>query len=347
LTLDTHRFGPEWMGVPGWLPRVVAPGGCLCSCRLVHPGSPFAQNRPGTGGSCALGGFRRRPTGEPLITRGLANEPWISYPHAEEADDATAALKLLHQQAENNAPLAIAFVDLQMPSMESETLGTNIKNAPVINDTILIMFTSIGRRGDAKRISEIDVAAYLTKPMKQSQPDDCLVTVLDNGSGEVGRKQLATRHTIAEDPQLNLKVLLVEDNAANGTEAVAIVHEFPYDLVFMYCQMSEMDGFEATAEIRKWESMNRYSETDNRESGTRLPIMDNDSRISNGELPLTFNKSQFSVIAMTANAIQGDREKCLEAGMNDYLLNPINAKKLQDDAMIKWTQKVTTEELEG
>ncbi len=255
----------------------------------------------------------------------------------EEAEDATAALKLLHLQAQDKAPFVIAFLDLQMPGMDGEALGKIIKSEPAIKDTKLIMFTSIAQRGDARRISEIGFAAYLPKPLKQSLLYDCLVTLLSDGTSKVDRKQLMTRHTLAENRKLNKKILLVEDSidnqkigtwhlkklgycvdcVANGIEAVEAVKSIPYDMVLMDCQMPEMDGYEATAAIRKWES----------------------------ELGITNNESRITIIAMTANAMKGDREKCLDAGMDDYIAKPMNATKLQE-TLEKWVDTSEDEQVD-
>ena len=220
-----------------------------------------------------------------------------------------------------------------MPGMDGEALGKKIKNEPAIKDTILIMFTSIGKRGDARRISEIGFEAYLTKPLKQSQLYHCLLTLLNDGTGKVRKKQLVTRHTIAEERREKTRILLVEDNivnqkvarkmlqkfgckvdcVANGKEAVVAVKSIPYDMVFMDCQMPEMDGYEATAAIRKAGSEERGAQNDI----SRIPI-----------------------IAMTANAMKGDRKKCLDAGMDDYISKPVNATKLKE-AIDKWGQTIT------
>ena len=184
----------------------------------------------------------------------------------------------------------------------------------------MVMMTSMGQRGDNKRLEEIGFDAYLTKPVKQSQLYDCLATVTDmHRESEKDRPvAIVTRHTLAEDLKRRVRILLAEDNiinqkvalnmlkkfgyhadvVANGKEAVSALKMIPYDIVLMDCQMPEMDGYEATGEIRNPES-----------------------KVLNLKVP---------VIAMTANAMKGDREKCLEAGMDDYLTKPINPQELSD-----------------
>ena len=168
-------------------------------------------------------------------------------------------------------------------------------------------------------MKEAGFSAYLTKPARESQLLNALMTVWDNRKRGPSA-QLITCHSLAQgraatfseeptQPSVRARVLIVEDNAvnqmvaarlleklgcrvdvaANGREAVEMVGLLPYDAIFMDCQMPEMDGFEATQEIRRREG-----------SGVRRPI-----------------------IAMTANAMQGDRERCLDAGMDDYVSKPI------------------------
>lgn len=181
------------------------------------------------------------------------------------------------------------------------------------------MLTSAGRRGDAARSKEIGFAAYLTKPIKPSQLFDCLATVLC-ASRETTNKEtlpLITKHLIREDTKQKIRILVADDNvtnqkvalrmleklgykadvAANGKEAVKSLEMVPYNIVFMDIQMPEMDGFDATAAIREIE----------REKGIHTPI-----------------------IAMTAHALKGDRERCLAAGMDDYISKPIQPKELAD-----------------
>ncbi|MCD6288824.1 MAG: response regulator, partial [Candidatus Hydrogenedentes bacterium] len=242
----------------------------------------------------------------------------------EEAATCAEALDMLRHAADTADPFDIAILDMEMPEMDGETLGRLIKEDEKIANTILVMMTSMGRRGDAARLRELGFAAYLTKPIKQSQVYDCLVEVVNKKEGQsatdmpkTGRpKSLVTRHTLAEQKRSGLRILLAEDNrtnqivaskilenlgyradiVSNGREAVNALAREHYDLVLMDVQMPEMSGFEATAHIR-----------------------DPNSAVLNHDVP---------IIAMTAHALQGDREKCIDAGMNDYIPKPINAKDL-------------------
>jgi CheY-like chemotaxis protein/HPt (histidine-containing phosphotransfer) domain-containing protein len=190
------------------------------------------------------------------------------------------------------------------------------------------MMSSLGQRGDARRFKEIGFAAYLTKPIKQSKLYDCLTIVagLQEDKGHKRPAAIVTRHSLAEDKKHKTRILLAEDNiinqkvamstlnklgytadaVVNGKEAVKALEIIPYDIVLMDCQMPEMDGYEATAEIRRVES-----------------------KVLNHKVP---------VIAMTANAMKGDREKCLNAGMDDYLSKPIYPNELSD-MVEKWIGK--------
>ncbi len=238
----------------------------------------------------------------------------------EEAEDGPGALEALRNAAEKGHPFRIALVDMQMPGMDGKTLGERIKEDPEIRDTRLVMLTSLGRRGDSARLQQIGFAAYLTKPIKISQLYDCLVTVLGAGPADGMRRErpIITRHSLREEKKRRVRILLAEDNVvnqkvalrilqklgyradavANGREAVEALETLPYDLVLMDVQMPDMNGFEATQRIR-----------------------DPESRVLRHDIP---------IIAMTAHALKGDREKCLEAGMNDYLSKPVTALALSE-----------------
>ncbi|NOS76537.1 MAG: response regulator [Nitrospira sp.] len=232
------------------------------------------------------------------------------------------ALDRLRSAAEQGMPFGIALLDMHMPGMDGLELARRIKAEPQISHTRLILLTSLGRRGDAKAAQDAGIAAYLTKPVRQSQLYACLSLVLADPSAAVSDTAhtpapIITRHSLSEvQAQSRGRILVAEDNsinqkvavkmieklgyrvdvAGNGREAVEALERISYALVFMDCQMPEMDGFEATTAIRRREG-----------SGRRTPI-----------------------IAMTANAMQEDHDRCLTAGMDDFVSKPVNAKHLQE-----------------
>ena len=239
----------------------------------------------------------------------------------EVAEDGPRALERLRQAAEEGRPYDLAIIDMQMPGMDGFALAQAIKRDPRVATTRLVLLTSMALRGQAKEASAMGFAGSLPKPIRQSALYDCLATAMgmseERFAGAGTGSSLRTRHTmaeargqgrsrilVAEDNQINQQVALGllqrlghhTDIAGNGREAVDAVRRLPYDLVFMDCQMPEMDGFEATAEIRRQER-----------NGKRLPI-----------------------VAMTANAMQGDRERCIAAGMDDYVSKPISREKLAE-----------------
>jgi PAS domain S-box-containing protein len=235
---------------------------------------------------------------------------------AEESQDGPDALKALCLARDGGDPFKIAILDMQMPIMDGSTLARTIRADGTLNDTLLVLFSSLGQRGDARQMEEIGFSGYLTKPVRQSELRDCLSAVM-GGTGAVQTEQpMVTRHTVREMRRGAVRILLAEDNitnqqvamgmvkklglrvdaVANGREALKALETIPYDLVLMDVQMPEMDGLEATRHIR-----------------------DPRSSILNHQVP---------VVAMTAHAMQGDREECLEAGMNDYLSKPVSPQAL-------------------
>jgi signal transduction histidine kinase/CheY-like chemotaxis protein len=228
------------------------------------------------------------------------------------------ALAMLHLSVAHKSPIDMAIIDFMMPEMDGEVLARTIKSDPLLKETYCVLLTSIAMRGDAARAREIGFDAYLTKPVKQSQLLSALRATFARGPGVApGRpkKELVTRHVVAEDRKQRIHILLAEDNTinqevalhmlgrigykaqavSNGKEVLECLTLRPYDLILMDIQMPEMDGYEATRAIRK-------------------------SQIANSQIP---------IIAMTANAMKGDDEKCLEAGMDDYITKPVDATMLQ------------------
>ncbi len=243
----------------------------------------------------------------------------------EKTSSGEQALEKLSRALIDKDPFEIAIIDMQMPGMDGETVGKKIKQDPDLKNTILVLMTSIGQRGDAKRLEKIGFAAYLTKPIRQSKLYDCLATVtgIQKETTKDRSTKIITRYSLAEDRKRNVRILLAEDNminqkvalnilkklgysadaVANGEEAVKALEMIPYDIVLMDCQMPEMDGYEATGEIRNPESK----------------VLDHN----------------VTIVAMTANAMKGDRENCLKAGMDDYLSKPVKPKELSD-MLDKW-----------
>ncbi len=241
-----------------------------------------------------------------------------------EADSGFQALELLRSAAAAGTPYDLAILDLMMPDMDGFAVAQSIKSDPSIAATLLVMLTSFSERGHGATTREAGVAAYLTKPVRQSQLFDCLANVISAATGTPARHDtslqpvptLITKHIFKEPKMSSPKlILLAEDNlvnqkvairqlqklgyradaVANGREAIEALSRIPYDLVLMDCQMPEMDGYEATAEIRR------------REEGSSRRTL---------------------IIAITAHALTGDREKCLAAGMDDYLSKPVKIEEL-------------------
>jgi PAS domain S-box-containing protein len=253
--------------------------------------------------------------------------------HAE-AENAVRAVDMLRAARAEGDPFRVAITDMQMPDTDGESLGRAIKADSGLRDTHLVMMSSLGKRGDAKRLKDIGFSAYLTKPVKQSQLYDCLAMVLGGGAGPAKTPDAAliTRHTLHEARRRKVRILLAEDNlvnqqvalgileklgfaadtVANGREAIRALETVPYDIVLMDVQMPEMDGLEATRAIRSGK--------------TGVP---------NPRIP---------IIAMTAHALKGDRERCLEAGMDDYITKPIAPQALAE-ALEKWMDKAQKQPL--
>jgi CheY-like chemotaxis protein len=248
-----------------------------------------------------------------------------------EAESGSQALELLRSTAVNHVPYDLAILDLLMPDLDGFGLANAIKSNPEIAPVRLVLMSSAGVRGDGARSRSAGIEAYLSKPVRQSQLFDCLISVMSSPvageqSSNVSALPLVTKHTLQESKKVSHKlILLAEDNlvnqkvamrqleklgyrtdvVANGRDAVAALSRVPYDLVFMDCQMPEMDGYEATGEIRR------------------------------GEGPVKHTP----IVAMTAHALEGDREKCLAAGMDDYISKPVKLEELQG-VLDKYCEKV-------
>ncbi len=235
----------------------------------------------------------------------------------EETPDGRAALRALHRARAAGVPFRACIVDMQMPEMDGAALARLIKSDDALKQIPLVLMTSMGRPGDTAQIRKMGFAVCLTKPVRPSELLNCLTSVLGGGDQAVSRESGKPRHkAVPKLRQRPMRVLVAEDNVANqqvmlgllnklglradavanGAEAIRALQSIPYDVVLMDVEMPEMDGLEATRRIR------------NGQSGVR--------------------SRQVPIIAMTAHALHGDRERCLQAGMNDYLAKPVELSAL-------------------
>lgn len=234
-----------------------------------------------------------------------------------EVEDARSALYELRHAKNTGSPYALVFLDMLMPEMDGESLAKEIKNDLLISDTRLVMMSSAGPSFEKKYRDSKLFSAILSKPIKKSQLFDCIATLLGENNlirESIGFKDIQSsskphetrRILLVEDNEINQKVAIAilskmdikPDIAPNGAEAVRILEGKNYDLILMDIQMPVMDGLEATKVIR-----------------------DKNSKVANHDVP---------IIAMTAHALKGDREKCLSAGMDDYVSKPVKPKDLAD-----------------
>jgi two-component system, sensor histidine kinase and response regulator len=231
-------------------------------------------------------------------------------------DDGPSALEALQRASETGMSFAVILTDCMMPEMDGFQLVERINQDPRHSASTIVMLTSSGERGDAARCLKLGIAAYLLKPVKQSELLYTISRALKTSSTAQGIPALITRHSIRESKR-RLSILLAEDNdvnqrlagkmlermghtvtiADNGSEALVLSDKASFDLVLMDIQMPLMDGLEATKAIRDREKI----------TGRHVPI-----------------------VAMTAYALKGDKEKCLEAGMDGYISKPISATQLYE-----------------
>jgi two-component system sensor histidine kinase/response regulator len=247
---------------------------------------------------------------EGLVTR------WGMQPTC--ATDGSQALEALAVAFETEEPYGLILTDMHMPKMDGFTLVEQIKERPQLNTATIMMLTSGGQRGDAARCGELGIAAYLLKPVRQSELREAIARVL-HAKEQAGAIPMITRYSLQNDEttRRSLNILVAEDNvvnqklamkllekrghkvtlAGNGREALAAVGKKPFDLVIMDVQMPVMDGLEATAQLREREEL----------TGQHQPV-----------------------IAMTALVMKGDRERCMAAGMDGYLSKPIRPQELDE-----------------
>ncbi len=244
----------------------------------------------------------------------------------QHASEAITALRLAVVEGDR---YQLAILDMQMPDIDGEILGAQIKADPILRDTKLIMLTSLNQQGGISRVRELGFEFYLVKPVKQSRLLDVLMEVASSNTSNNRREAFVSAPSntidapvvktsklkilIAEDNPINQKVALHQlrsfgytaDVAGNGKEVLDLLKRIDYNIILMDCQMPEMDGYEATAAIRQLKS----------------------------------NKREIAIVAMTANAMKEDRDRCLACGMDDYVSKPIRKEDLAQK-LAEWEAKI-------
>lgn len=252
----------------------------------------------------------------------------------DQAQDAASAIALIEQRAENGLLYDVAIVDMLMPGKDGLQLAKELKVHPIGSQVRLVILTSLVQRGHAELARQAGFVAYLTKPVRHDQLSNCLRTVLglpdlisegNVNASAVPAAPLITQHTLAEILSAP-RVLVAEDNlinqkltvrmleklgyqsdvVENGHEVLSALERGSYVVILMDCQMPVVDGFEATRLIRQRESTAQEAAAPGSALERHIPI-----------------------VALTANAMHGDRERCLAAGMDDYLTKPVRKEDLK------------------
>ena len=227
-----------------------------------------------------------------------------------EANDAGKAITTIISSASTKDKINIALIDYQMPSMSGYELATSLKTIPFAKDVKLILLSSAAQNVDAIEAKQLGFSGFLSKPIRRDDLLNCIAVVLglkneeetipivtkDRVNKSLNNKK--PKILLVEDNEMNRKIVIAMlktqnltcDVAMNGLEAYQAVLRKNYDIVFMDCQMPEMDGYQTTEKIRKLEGSRKHT----------------------------------TIIAMTANAMEGDKDKCIEAGMDDYIKKPID-----------------------
>ncbi|MEG4505178.1 PAS domain S-box protein [Microcoleus sp. F6_B6] len=273
---------------------------------------------------------------KPTVRKVLVRMAVLWGMEVEEVENGWMTIASLYKAVSLNSPYDIVLVDIQLPEMVAGSLERLRISEPAMQQTKWVVLTSTNQLAEAKRLVDSGFSGYLTKPVKAHRLFDCLANAIapialidepranptSNRASAIDNRELASlKILLVEDTPINQKVGLNQlrvlgctaDVANNGAEAVSMVAQKKYDIVLMDCQMPVLDGYEATRELRRREAADA--------AGKMEP------------------HQKTVVIAMTANALKGDREKCLAAGMDDYISKPISLEKLKS-VLENWSAKL-------
>jgi|GEM_PF-593110 len=273
-----------------------------------------------------LSGLRLLIVDDNATNRTILHDQIISWGmHNGSAENGQQALDMLRAATDFGKPYDIAILDMHMPGMDGLELARAIKSDPTLSSVRLVMLSSVGQYVGNRDIRAAGIEHILCKPVRQSHLYNCLVTLMENAlkaasshhtqaaAGELDHEQFSARVLVAEDNPVNQAVTVgmlehlgcQADVAENGQAVITALEQQPCDLILMDCQMPQMDGFEATRIIREQEQRDGSNNGSGKATRIRIPI-----------------------IALTANAMEGSRDECLAAGMDDYLAKPFNESQL-------------------